>query len=89
MKIPEIPEAYRPTQQQYHGHKTSIDAHLTREYLRQIRDVVAMQQVLIETLQNRVATLENPPAAAVNPLYTPAVDTSENPVSDVKVKKNK
>jgi hypothetical protein len=87
MKIPEIPEAYRPTQQQYHGHKTSIDAHLTREYLRQIRDVVAMQQVLIDTLQNRVATLENP--TAVNPMYTPTVDAGENPVSDVKVKKNK
>jgi hypothetical protein len=89
MKIPEIPEAYRPTQQQYHGHKTSIDAHLTREYLRQIRDVVAVQQLLIETLQNRVATLENPAAAAVNPMYTPAIDAGQNPLSDVKVKKNK
>lgn len=84
MKIPEIPEAYRPTQQQYHGHKTSIDAHLTREYLRQLRDVVAVQQLFIETLQNRVATLENP--AAVNPMYTPLTDEAQNPVADVKVK---
>jgi hypothetical protein len=66
MKIPEIPEAYRPTMQQYHGHKTSVDAHMTREYLRQVTDVVRAQQALIDALTVRVSTLENPPAAVEN-----------------------
>lgn len=74
MKIPEIPEAYRPSQMQVHLPKTSADAHMTREYLRQVTEVVRLQQTLIESLQNRIAALENP-------MYTPTSEAGENPVA--------